>query len=159
MRSLPGQEKRRLARKGRTRVRTASIIPSGRRWRRPPFRTKIARVSGLVGTRRSPRPTARHSASPSGFWARIESGPASMTNPSVVSVHEVAPHLEVALPGESVLVSVRGGVSVTGLARPLRDRGIETLVVGDALAPRRLADAVADGAAAGRGAKARAYAV
>ena len=39
--------------------------------------------SGLVGISRSPRPSARQRARPSGFWARIASGPPSRTNPPV----------------------------------------------------------------------------
>ena len=57
MRSFPGQEKRRLRKKGPSRVGTASIMPSGSGCRRPRRSTKIVRVSGLVGMSRSPRPS------------------------------------------------------------------------------------------------------
>ena len=91
MRSFPGQEKRPLRRKGPMRVGTASIIPSGSACSRPRRSTKMVRIAGLVGISRSARPRARHRARPSGFWARIASGPASTTNPPVVSVWMTPP--------------------------------------------------------------------
>ena len=58
---------------------------------------------------------------------------------------EARPALDV----DAVVVS-RKGRSQTGLLAPLRAAGLEPLLVGDALRPRRAHDAVADGARAGR---------
>ena len=63
---------------GANRVGTPSVIPSGSGSSRPRWRTNTVLCAGLVGIRRSPSPSSRASATPSGFWARIASGPASM---------------------------------------------------------------------------------
>src|SRR5260370_1934525 len=89
--SFPGQEKRREARNGASRVGASSWKPSGSGWSRPARQTKTFRYRSSVRASRSSIPSRRQSASAHGFSERNESGPASTSKPPARSLAILPP--------------------------------------------------------------------
>ena len=86
MRSLPGQVNRRDVISGKNRVGASSRKPSGSGCSAPWCTTNVRRCSSRVRTSRGVKPMRSHSCSAHGFSEMNESGPASMTKPSMRSV-------------------------------------------------------------------------
>jgi hypothetical protein len=90
IRALPASEKSRVAASAETLRGMPSTELSGSGCSVPPRRMNDRR-SSLVGKRRSPRPSSRHSSIAAGFWINSASGPASNVKPSTCSLRITPP--------------------------------------------------------------------